>query len=96
MPSQAPRPQKQQQPQTQTPKHEAEQQPTPPADHQSILLFLADEYLDAAYSQGSNIALTGRKEDRDQYYKLVATALGCLESVLKVNCSCHLRQVHSC
>jgi hypothetical protein len=80
MPSPAPRPQ----PHVPTANQVVEPPPKPPADNQSVLLGLADEYLNVAHDQGPKIAVARRKEDEDQYYKLVATALGCLESVLKV------------
>jgi len=56
----------------------------PPVDYQVLLLSLADEYLNAAHCHGTKIALATRHEDVEEYYKLVATGLGCLEAVLKV------------
>lgn len=53
-----------------------------PVDFQLLLLTLADEYLDAAHSQGTTLAVSGQREELEQYFKLVATALGCLEAVL--------------
>ncbi|KAF7117518.1 hypothetical protein CNMCM5793_006540 [Aspergillus hiratsukae] len=55
----------------------------PPIDYQVLLLSLADEYLKAAYDQGTMVALSRREMDIEEYYKLVATGLGCLEAVLK-------------
>jgi hypothetical protein len=55
----------------------------PPLDYQLLLLSLADEYLAAAHSHGMLVALAKREASADQYYKLVATALGCIESILK-------------
>ncbi|KAJ5674793.1 uncharacterized protein N7477_004727 [Penicillium maclennaniae] len=55
----------------------------PPVDYQVLLLSLADEYLNAAHSHGTTMALAIRYDDIDEYYKLVATGLGCLEAVLK-------------
>ncbi|RAH80240.1 hypothetical protein BO86DRAFT_449185 [Aspergillus japonicus CBS 114.51] len=52
-------------------------------DHQLLLLAMADEYLDAAHSHGTMVALLRREIDMEEYYKLVATGLGCLEAVLK-------------
>jgi hypothetical protein len=46
-------------------------------------LSLADEYLATAHGHGMLVALAKREASADQYYKLVATALGCLESILK-------------
>ncbi|KAJ5139265.1 uncharacterized protein N7515_004113 [Penicillium bovifimosum] len=55
----------------------------PPVDYQVLLLSLADEYLNAAHSRGTTTSLAGRESDVEEYYKLVATGLGCLEAVLK-------------
>ncbi|KAL4898531.1 cohesin loading factor-domain-containing protein [Aspergillus ambiguus] len=54
-----------------------------PIDYQVLLLAMADEYLNAAHSQGTMIALVRREMEVEEYYKLVATGLGCLEAVLK-------------
>ena len=64
------------------------QQPAPkPAkpgiDYQVLLLAMADEYLNTAHSHGTNVALL-RDMELEEYYRLVATGLGCLEAVLKV------------
>lgn len=64
----------------------------PPLDYQVLLLSLADEYLDAAHSQGTAIAVTQQEREMDEYYKLIATGLGCLEAVLKVR----FRSSHPC
>jgi hypothetical protein len=55
----------------------------PPVDYQVLLLSLADEYLNAAHRHGTKMALATRHGDLEEYYKLVATGLGCLEAVLK-------------
>lgn len=89
----APSPEVQQKMQRQGPKKQVQrqnaQQPVqkpskPPIDYQVLLLSLADEYLKAAYGQGTMVALSRREIDIEEYYKLVATGLGCLEAVLKV------------
>ncbi|PWY83008.1 hypothetical protein BO70DRAFT_396240 [Aspergillus heteromorphus CBS 117.55] len=54
-----------------------------PIDYQVLLLAMADEYLNAAHSHGTMVALLRREMEMDEYYKLVATGLGCLEAVLK-------------
>ena len=54
-----------------------------PLDYQLLLLSLADEYLAAAHGRGMLSALAKHEASVDQYYKLIATALGCIESVLK-------------
>ncbi|GIC88546.1 uncharacterized protein Aud_004941 [Aspergillus udagawae] len=60
------------------------QKPTkPPIDYQVLLLSLADEYLKAAYGHGTMVASSRREMEIEEYYKLVATGLGCLEAVLK-------------
>ena len=58
----------------------------PPAaslDYKLLFLSLAEEYLTAAYRQGSLVALMKKEDDLQQYYKLVAAGLGCLKTVLK-------------
>ncbi|PYI10828.1 hypothetical protein BO78DRAFT_403876 [Aspergillus sclerotiicarbonarius CBS 121057] len=54
-----------------------------PIDYQVLLLAMADEYLNTAHSHGTLVALLRREMEMDEYYKLVATGLGCLEAVLK-------------
>ena len=56
---------------------------TPHVDHQLLFLALAEEYLEAAHSSTMLEALTKGEAQLDDYYKLVSTALGCMESVLK-------------
>jgi hypothetical protein len=72
----------------QTQRKHSQQSPQKPAktpvDYQVLLLAMADEYLNAAHSQGTMIALMRREMEVEEYYKLVATGLGCLEAVLKV------------
>lgn len=48
-----------------------------------LLISAADEYIAAARSLGSVAAMTLKAADMDQYYKLMATAMGCMETVLK-------------
>ena len=55
-----------------------------PVDYEVLLLSLADEYLNAAHRHGTAVTLATSQVDVEQYYKLVATGLGCLEAVLKV------------
>ncbi|KAJ5248972.1 hypothetical protein N7468_000423 [Penicillium chermesinum] len=79
-------PKKQQQQKKQTSQQTAERaaKPSkPPVDYQVLLLSLADEYLNAAHSLGSITALANDHLEVEQYYKLIATGLGCLEAVLK-------------
>ncbi|KAI9847841.1 MAG: hypothetical protein M1837_001734 [Sclerophora amabilis] len=63
---------------------EHEQGHLPPLDYQILLLSLAEDYFDAARGQGSMVALHRRNFEAQRYYKLIATGLGCLESILKV------------
>ncbi|KAJ5669249.1 hypothetical protein N7462_010319 [Penicillium macrosclerotiorum] len=55
----------------------------PPVDYQVLLLSLADEYLNTAHRHGTMMALATNQADVEEYYKLIATGLGCLEAVLK-------------
>ena len=57
--------------------------PRPNIDYQAVLLALADEYVNAAYSMSGLIA-TGNATDYqlEEYNGLMSTAMGCLESVL--------------
>jgi hypothetical protein len=68
----------------------------PPVDYQVLLLSLADEYLNAAHSRGTTTSLAGRESDVEEYYKLVATGLGCLEAVLKVGRCSTGKWLHPC
>jgi coenzyme F420-reducing hydrogenase beta subunit len=54
-----------------------------PIDYQILLLSLAEEYINAAHSLGSTVALLKKEADVEQYHKLIVTGLGCLEVVLK-------------
>ena len=56
---------------------------TPPLDYQLLLLSLAEEYFAAAYGYGSMADIARRETERQSYYKMMATGLGCLEAVLK-------------
>lgn len=66
----------------------------PPVDYQVLLLSLADEYLNAAHRHGTKMALATSEADVEEYYKLVATGLGCLEAVLKVCPASSFTNVH--
>lgn len=89
----APSPEVQQHIQRPPPKKQTQKQPTqqpaqkpakPGIDYQVLLLAMADEYLNAAHSHGTTVALLRREMELEEYYRLVATGLGCLEAVLKV------------
>lgn len=56
----------------------------PPIDYQVLLLSLADDYINAAHGYGTMAAISRGEMDVEEYYKLLATGLGCLEAVLKV------------
>ncbi|WPH04046.1 Hypothetical protein R9X50_00693000 [Acrodontium crateriforme] len=58
--------------------------PTPSIDYQAVLLSLADEYTTAAYSISAVASATRASDDQiQQYQNLMATAMACLEAVLK-------------
>ncbi|KAJ5545426.1 hypothetical protein N7461_007730 [Penicillium sp. DV-2018c] len=77
-------------------KHTNAKSTKPPVDYQVVLLSLADEFLNAAHSRGTTTSLASRESDVEEYYKLVATGLGCLEAVLKVR-HCLTREcLHTC
>ncbi|KAL2815920.1 cohesin loading factor-domain-containing protein [Aspergillus granulosus] len=66
------------------PTQQSGQTPAKPGiDYQVLLLAMADEYLNAAHGQGTTVALLRREMELEEYYRLVATGLGCLEAVLK-------------
>lgn len=48
-----------------------------------MLLSAADEYIDAARRMGSLVVREKREADLRQYHKLMATAMGCMDAVLK-------------
>ncbi|PSN68177.1 hypothetical protein BS50DRAFT_573136 [Corynespora cassiicola Philippines] len=54
-----------------------------PADLQILLISAADEYIAAARAMGSVAALKQRKADLEQYYRLMAMGLSCMDSVLR-------------
>lgn len=55
----------------------------PPVDYQLLLLTLAEEYIAAARGMGPMVALFRREMEVAQYHKLMATGMGCMETVLK-------------
>ena len=55
----------------------------PPLDYQLLLLSMAEEYFAAAYGRGSIADIIHRETEMQEYYKLIATGLGCLEALLK-------------
>lgn len=60
-------------------------------DVQMLALSLADEYIAAARKMGPVSSIAAKEEDLQTYHKLVATALGCIESVLSSNRKLHPR-----
>ena len=54
-----------------------------PADLSVMLLSAADEYISVARGMGSIIAQQKRNSDIHQYYKLMSTAMGCMDAVLR-------------
>ena len=57
--------------------------PQLPIDFQTLLLSLADEYLNAAREREFLAGIVNGVVPLEQYHKLVSTGLGCIESVLK-------------
>ena len=53
--------------------------PQPRAEHQPVLLALADEYIHAAYGMSSTV---DSDEQRDVYLRLVSMGMACLQSLL--------------
>jgi Cohesin loading factor len=68
--------------QAEIPPNAARQSRTSPIDYQLLLLSLADEYMDTAHSIDMLAALNSGDAQPGEYYKLVSTALGCMETVL--------------
>ena len=67
------------------PPQTAPSQSTKPAfDYPSLMLALAEDYLMSARRMGPRAASGKSADDLRTYRKLVATSLGCLESVLQV------------
>ncbi|KAF2129068.1 hypothetical protein P153DRAFT_317645 [Dothidotthia symphoricarpi CBS 119687] len=64
-------------------KHARPPQKALPADLSVMLLSAADEYIAAARAMGSVVVRDRKEVDQRQYYKLMATAMGCMEAVLK-------------
>ncbi|RFU26883.1 hypothetical protein B7463_g9443, partial [Scytalidium lignicola] len=54
-----------------------------PVDYPMILISLAEEYFDSAHDIGPSVALSMEQWNVAEYQKLIATGLGCLETVLK-------------
>lgn len=61
-------------------------QPPPkalPADLSVMLLSAADEYIAAARGMGASVVRDKREVDMRQYYRLMATGMGCMDTVLR-------------
>lgn len=57
--------------------------PSPDVDYQSVLLSLSEEYVTAAHGMSAHLCSPdATEEELSRYHKLIATALGCLESVI--------------
>ncbi|KAF7507038.1 hypothetical protein GJ744_010966 [Endocarpon pusillum] len=69
--------------QVEVPSRPVQESTASPVDYQILLLSLAEEYLDAAHGTSMLTALSQGDAQLDDYYKLVSTALGCMETVLK-------------
>lgn len=59
------------------------QQKALPADLSVMLLSAADEYIAAARDLGPLVVRRKKDSDVQQYYKLMSTAMGCMDAVLK-------------
>lgn len=55
----------------------------PEVDHAKLLISLAEEYFEAAHKLAPSLALSMTAEGVGEYQKLIATGLGCLETLLK-------------
>lgn len=56
--------------------------PDLPLDYQQLLLALADEYINTARGMTAKLVRNMQEADVEQYHKLIASGLGCMESVL--------------
>jgi hypothetical protein len=54
-----------------------------PADLSVMLLSAADEYIAAARGMGALVVRNKRESDIQQYYTLMATGMGCMDTVLR-------------
>ncbi|XP_014561955.1 hypothetical protein COCVIDRAFT_85248 [Bipolaris victoriae FI3] len=54
-----------------------------PAELSDLLLTAADEYIAAARGMGSLLGSQRKEADVRQYYKLISTAMGCMDTVLR-------------
>jgi hypothetical protein len=54
-----------------------------PADLSVMLLSAADEYIAEARSLGSSVARQRKSNEVQQYHKLMSTAMGCMDAVLR-------------
>ncbi|KAF1926510.1 uncharacterized protein M421DRAFT_67111 [Didymella exigua CBS 183.55] len=59
------------------------QQKNLPADMSVMLLSAADEYIAAARGMGPSVARQKKNGEVQQYYKLMSTAMGCMDAVLR-------------
>ncbi|RDW70185.1 hypothetical protein BP5796_08582 [Coleophoma crateriformis] len=62
-----------------TPAHRSPSQ----GDPSMLILSLAEEYFDAAHAMATSVALLADEKSFEQYHKLIATGLGCLETAMK-------------
>ncbi|KAL9097744.1 MAG: hypothetical protein Q9165_000070 [Trypethelium subeluteriae] len=62
-----------------------------PFDYQLLLLSMADEYISAAHNMACKVAHAQDSKHAEEYYQLMATGLGCMDSVLK-NFKLHPRE----
>lgn len=70
---------------TKSPSMSHVQTPTSHFDTPAVLTCVADDCFQAAHSAVHDIATSLNKQRVDEYYKLIATGLGCLDAALNLN-----------
>jgi Cohesin loading factor len=71
------------QPKTQSKSQPKDQAKSQPVDTPALLIALAEEYFVAAHKIGPSVTRVMSKDLVNEYQKLIATGLGCLESTFK-------------
>ncbi|KUI52682.1 hypothetical protein VP1G_00250 [Cytospora mali] len=70
---------------TKSPSMSHAQTPSSHFDTPAVLICVADDCFQAAHSAVQNIATTLDQTNMNEYYKLIATGLGCLDAALSLN-----------
>lgn len=76
-------PRNREQPKAQSKSQAKDQAQSQPVDTPTLLIVLAEEYFAAAHKIGSSVARAMAEDLVDEYQKLIATGLGCLEATFK-------------